>query len=254
MAAVRGLAAAAATPYSGRMSEPSAHPFPWSAWAIHLLTATGAVWAFLALLAVIDGDAQAVFLWLALALLVDGIDGPLARRFEVKARVPLFDGAALDLIVDYLTYVFVPVAFLWRFDLLPQSLDLAGCAWVLLTSLHLFAKLDMKEPDNHFLGFPAVWNVVVLYLFLLDGGPWTNAAVVLACGILTFLPVRFLHPFRVRRLRPVTVALTAGWGAAALWLVLAYPARPLFPLVLFLAASAWVAGLSLWRTVSGPWR
>lgn len=254
MAAERGLAAAAATPYTGRMSDPSPRPFPWSAWAVHLLTATGAVWAFLALLAVVEGDATAMFLWLAVGLLVDGIDGPLARRLHVKTVLPLFDGTALDLIVDYLTYVFVPAVFLWRFDMLPQPLELAGCAWVLVTSLHLFAKLDMKESDHHFVGFPGIWNLVVLYLHLLDGGPWVNAAVVLVCGLLTFAPARFLHPFRVRRFRRVTVPLSFAWGAAALWLVLTHPDRPMLPFALFLLGTAWFAGLSLWRTFSGPWR
>ena len=227
-------------------------PFPWTAWAVHLLTATGAVWAFLALLAAIEGDARAMFLWLGVGLLVDGIDGPLARHFRVKERVPGFDGTALDLIVDYLTYVFVPAVFLWRFDVLPQGLEIAGPLWVLVTSLHLFAKLDMKAPDNAFVGFPAVWNVVVLYIHLLATDPWLNAALLLVLGVLTFLPAAFPHPVRVERFRVVTLPMTAVWGGSALWLVLALPERPALPLAAFLVATAWFAGLSLWRSLRGP--
>lgn len=223
--------------------------FPWAAWAVHLLTATGAVWAFLALLAAIGGDARAMFLWLGVALLVDGIDGPLARRLRVKERVPSLDGTALDLIVDYLTYVFVPAVFLWRFDVLPQGLEIAGPVWVLVTSLHLFAKLDMKAPDNHFVGFPGIWNVVILYIHILGLDAWTNAALLLVLGLLTFAPARFLHPFRVVRLRAVTIPMTVAWGASALWLILALPDRPTAPFALFLGTTAWFAGLSLWRTL-----
>lgn len=223
--------------------------FPWSAWAVHALTATGAIWAFLALLAVVEGDARMALLWLGVALIVDGIDGPLARWAQVTHRAPRFDGAALDLIVDYLTYVFVPALFVWRFDLLPQEVEIAGCAWILVTSLHLFAKLDMKSEDNHFVGFPAVWNVVVLYFFLLDTGVWTNAAVTLALGLLTFAPVKFLHPFRVRRLRRVTIPMAGLWIVAVIVLVRDHPGQPAWAMALLGLTSLWFLGLSLWRSL-----
>jgi len=230
------------------MSEQRPPTFPLTAWAVHAFTATGAVWAFLALLAVLEGDVRMVFVWLGVALLVDGIDGPLARWAQVKKRVPGFDGAALDLIVDYLTYVFVPVVFVWKFDLLPQSLEIAGCAWILLTSLHLFAKTDMKADDNFFVGFPAVWNAVVLYIFLFALPPWPAAALVLVLGLLTFAPVKFVHPFRVRTARPVTIAMTMGWFAAVAGLLAALPDRPVWALILLGASTLWFAGLGLWRT------
>lgn len=224
-------------------------PFPWSAWAVHLLTATGAIWALLATLAVMAGDAKAAWLWLGIALLVDGVDGPLARALRVKERVPAFDGAALDLIVDYLTYVFVPVLFLWRFGLVPEPLALPLCLLVLLSSLHLFAKTDMKSGDNFFVGFPAVWNGVVLFLWLLDLGPWANAAIVLALVALTFAPVKFVHPFRVVAFRPVTLAAAGAWAVATVVLVASHPDRPTWALALWLAATAWFGGLGLWRTL-----
>lgn len=224
-------------------------PFPWTAWAVHLLTATGAVWALLATLAVVAGEAKMAWLWLGIALVVDGIDGPLARAFHVKERVPLFDGAALDLIVDYLTYVFVPVLFLWRFGLLPEPLTLPLCILVLLSSLHLFAKADMKSGDNYFVGFPAVWNAAILYLWLLTPGTWVNAAAVLALVALTFIPAKFVHPFRVVEFRPLTLAATATWAVTLVVLVAAHPERPVWALALWLAATAWFGGLGLWRSL-----
>lgn len=233
------------------MSMPDRPPFPWSAWAVHLVTATGAVWAFMALLAVIEGDALACFLWLGLALIVDGIDGPLARMARVKERIPDFNGEALDLIVDYLTYVFIPAVFLWRFQMLPEPLLLPGCALVLLTSLHLFVKADMKAGDNHFVGFPAIWNVVVLSLYLLGAGPWVAALVVALLSVLTFAPVLFVHPFRVVRFRPVTLAAMGLWAAATLALLFTHPERPLWAVAPWLLACGWYLGLSLWRTTRG---
>lgn len=228
-------------------SRPSA--FPWSAWAVHLLTATGAIWALLALTAVIEGDARLCFFWLGIALIVDGIDGPLARWAHVKTRVPQFDGSALDLIVDYLTYVFVPVMFVWRFEMLPQGLELIGCSLILLSSLHLFAKLDMKSDDNHFVGFPAIWNVAVLYFFILGTGPWANAALVAILAVLTFAPAKFVHPFRVERLRRVTIPVSALWIVAVIVLVQAHRDPPAWAWALFGVSSLWFAGISLWRTL-----
>ncbi|MFM2044326.1 MAG: phosphatidylcholine synthase [Pseudomonadota bacterium] len=224
--------------------------FPLTAWAVHLLTGSGAVWALLAMVAVMEGDARMVFLWLGLALIVDGIDGPLARRAAVTERVPRFDGAALDLIVDYLTYVFVPVLFLWRFDILPQAFELVGCSLILVSSLHLFAKTDMKSGDNHFVGFPATWNLVVLYLWLFAPAPWVAASVVLALVALTFAPALFIHPFRVVRLRLITLPVCALWAVAAGAMVWTHPAPPAWAPPLLLLTSAWVGGLCLWRSVS----
>lgn len=223
--------------------------FPWSAWAVHLLTATGAIWALLALIAVIEGDARLCFFWLGVALIVDGIDGPLARWAHVKTRVKQFDGAALDLIVDYLTYVFVPVMFVWQFDMLPQNLELLGCSLILLSSLHLFAKLDMKSDDNHFVGFPGIWNVAVLYFFILETASWTNAALVVVLIVLTFVPAKFVHPFRVERLRRVTIPMSVIWIVAVVALVYAHQESPAWAWSLLGLSSLWFAGISLWRTL-----
>ncbi|HYC04716.1 MAG TPA: CDP-alcohol phosphatidyltransferase family protein [Azospirillaceae bacterium] len=230
------------------------HPVPvrrrLAAWGVHLLTASGAVIAFLSLLAVFEGEPAQALLWLCLSLLVDGLDGPLARRVRIRDSVPGIDGAALDLIVDFLTYVFVPAAILWRFGMLPDPLALPLIALVLLSSLHLFAKTDMKAADNHFVGFPAVWSGVVLVLFLLGTPPALNAAVTVLLVVLTFAPLKAVHPFRVERWRALTLVVTAAWGLSAVALLWLHPARPGWLLGIFVAGGLYLVAVSLWRTIA----
>lgn len=189
------------------------------AWTIHALTASGAVLAFLAFLAVEQERWRLALLWLAAALIVDGIDGPLARWAGVVRRTPGIDGATLDLVVDYLTYVFVPAILIYRAGLLPAASALAAVAAILLSSLYTFARTDMKTADNFFRGFPALWNVVAFYLFMLRPGRMAGAIVVVVFAALTFAPILFIHPIRVRRYQPWLAALTAVWGAVSLALL-----------------------------------
>lgn len=223
-----------------------------SAWGVHIFTASGTVLGMLSLLAVIDGNPTVCLLWLGAALIVDGIDGTLARRAAVSEVLPDFDGSALDLVVDYLTYVLVPAIFLYRFGLLPDGFGTILTAFILLTSLYCFCNVHMKSGDNYFVGFPAIWNVVALYLWVLDWNPVVNAAVVLVIGALTFTTIKFLHPFRVRKFMAVNIAVTAVWVATSLVLVLAHPVRPTAALVPWFAASVYYVGICLWRTVRGP--
>ena len=219
------------------------------AWTAHLFTATGAVLGLFALLAVIEGNAKACLLWLGAALVVDGVDGTLARWVRVRERVPEIDGVILDLVIDYLTYVVVPALFLRQFGLLPEGMETALSGYILVTSLYCFANTGMKSAENDFVGFPAIWNVVALYLWILDLGPAVNAAIVLALGALTFTQARFPHPFRVRALMPPTIAAAAVWGLTSLWLILSHPARPAAVMVLWLIATAYGFALCLWRSV-----
>ena len=132
---------------------------------VHLLTASGAALALLALLASASGDWQAMFMWLGLTLVVDGIDGPLARRAHVATVLPRFSGARLDLIVDYLTYVAIPAFALARAEILPEGFRLPAAIAILLSSLFHVVDRDSKTEDGYFVGFPAIWNIVCLYLF-----------------------------------------------------------------------------------------
>jgi phosphatidylcholine synthase len=186
------------------------------AFSVHILTACGAALALLALLAAARGDWPLMFLWLGVALVVDAIDGPLARAANVAVVWPNWSGDTLDLVVDYTTYVFVPAYAVAAAGLMPDALALPAAAAIAITGTLYFANREMKTPDNFFRGFPAVWNLVVFYLLLLRPMPVLAAATIALFAVLTFVPMRFVHPFRVRRLRAVTVALLTLWAALAL--------------------------------------
>jgi phosphatidylcholine synthase len=185
------------------------------AFSIHVLTACGAALALLALLAATHGDWPLMFLWLGIALVVDAVDGPLARAANVKEMLPRWSGETLDLVVDYTTYVFVPAYAVAAGGLMPQPWAIAMAAAITITGTLYFADRDMKTADNFFRGFPAVWNVVVFYLLLLRPAPAVAAAAIALFAVLTFVPIKFVHPFRVRRWRAVTVALLTLWAVLA---------------------------------------
>jgi len=186
------------------------------AFSVHILTAAGAAVALLALLAATHGDWPLMFLWLGVALVIDAIDGPLARAVNITEVLPNWAGDTLDLVVDYTTYVFVPAYAVAAGHLMPDTLAIPSAAAIAVTGTLYFANRQMKTSDNFFRGFPAVWNLVAFYLLLLRPAPAVAAGVVALFAVLTFVPIRFVHPFRVRRLRTVTVALLTLWAALAL--------------------------------------
>ena len=190
------------------------------AFTIHIFTACGAALAFLALILATGGHWAAMFFCLGLALIVDGIDGPLARAFKVKEVLPRWSGETLDLVVDFVTYVFVPAFAIAASGYLPPLLAIPAGIVVVITGALYFADRDMKTDDNYFRGFPGVWNLAAFYLFLLEPPAWAAAAGVLALAGLTFAPIRFVHPLRVRQLRLLNIALLALWAALALLAVI----------------------------------
>jgi phosphatidylcholine synthase len=157
-----------------------------------------------------------MFLALGLALVVDAIDGPLARRLDVERTLPRWSGRTLDLIVDFATYVFVPAYAIAASGLMPADFAVPAGVVITVCGALYFADLDMKTSDNYFRGFPAVWNLVAFYLLLLQPGQWLALSTVVLFALLTFLPVRFVHPFRVAWLRPLTVGLLLLWAILAL--------------------------------------
>ena len=200
---------------------PAAGPPPaaWSrprALGVHLLTATGAVFAMLALLAAVEGAWSGTFLWLLLALVVDGVDGPLARRWDVVSHAARFDGARLDLITDYLTYVFIPAYALHASGLVPGWAGWAVLIGVPFASALYFADTRMKTGDGSFEGFPGCWNMVALVVFALEPAPWMTLGASILLAAAMFLPLRFVHPVRTARWRPLTLAVTVAWVALAL--------------------------------------
>ncbi len=184
--------------------------------SVHLFTASGGAVAVLALYAAIERNFPVCFAWLGLALFIDGIDGTLARAARVHVTAATIDGEVLDLVIDFLTYVLVPVVALWRSDLMPTEASFWIGLVVTIASALYFADTRMKTEDLWFRGFPATWNVLVLYLFVLRP-PWiVSAAVLLAAAGMMFAPVVFIHPLRVTRLRKLTIAMTIAWfGFAA---------------------------------------
>jgi len=183
--------------------------------SVHLFTALGAVCGLLAALAAFDGNWERMFLWLGIALVIDAVDGTFARMLKVGERLPRFSGERLDLVVDYVTYVFVPVLAMIRAGFLGGTGGLVLAALILLSSLYHFSDLASKGDDYTFIGFPAIWNVVALYLFALAPPAWFSYLAVIVCVGFTFVPIRWVHPVRVERMRMLTVVMTVAWAAAA---------------------------------------
>ena len=223
--------------------------------AVHLYTASGSVLGLLIVLAAINGEVVTA-LWLVLAtLFVDGTDGMLARRFRVKETIPWFDGARMDDIVDYLTYVFAAIVLLWTADRLPSGV----WGWVLaalplLASCYQFCRVDAKTDDHYFLGFPSYWNVVAFYAIVLDVGP-TGVGIVLAVlTVLVFVPVKYVYPSRTKLLRSLNLGLAAIWLISSGVLLVQYPDPHPVVVVLSLAYLVYYFGVSIWLTVAGSRR
>ena len=195
-------------------------------WVAHLYTALGAVLALAATLAVFDGRFRDAFLLLALATFIDTTDGWLARGLRVKERLPGYDGARLDDIVDYLTYVFVPVLLVMRAGLLPSGSGLAVGALVLLASAYGFGQVEAKvaTSDHFFTGFPSYWNIVALYLYVWRLPEVANAVLLSALAVLVFVPIRYVYPSRTVTLRVPTLVLGAIWAVLILVAIWRLPA------------------------------
>lgn len=217
---------------------------------VHALTASGAMLALLALRSANDGDVQMMFVWLGVALIVDAVDGPLARAIDVKTVLPRFSGERLDLIIDYLTYVVVPAFALYLSDLLPEPFRLTAAAAMLLSSVFHVADLNSKTEDGYFVGFPAIWNVVLLYLFAFQLPPYVALVIVMLFVTLTFVPILSVHPFRVAQLRPLTCAVTLVWIAAAAFAVANPFPSPLWVQVLLVLTAVYLASIGLARSLA----
>ena len=184
---------------------------------VHLFTATGAVFAMLAMLAAADAKWSLMFLWLIVAFFVDGLDGPLARKYDVKTNAARFDGVLLDLIIDYLTYVFIPAFALFKSGLLPGWTGWIAIIIITFASAMYFCDGNMKTKDNSFHGFPGCWNMVVIVLFALSPNFWFILALISLLAISMFLPVKFVHPVRTVRWRAVTLPMAMAWVVFAGW-------------------------------------
>ena len=193
------------------------------AWGVHLYTAFGAVLGFVALDAVFRHDYRTAFIMLAVALLIDSSDGALARKIRVKHVTPWIDGELLDNIIDYLTYVVVPVAIFMQPGILPEGTRYAAFT-VLLASAYGFCRTDAKGIIEHyFRGFPSYWNVMAFYFVVLRTHPVVNLLFVLTAVVFVFVPMRWLYPSRMEGMRGITIALGVVWAIMGVVLIATLP-------------------------------
>ena len=188
------------------------------AYAVHLFTILGVYVSFLAIEAAVEKNISLVFLYLAIALLIDGIDGSLARWADVKTFAPKINGEILDNIIDFLSYVFIPAFVIHSFEFVSNELSDFAAFIILVTSCFTFANNNLKTKDNYFSGFPALWNIVLLYFYILDTAQFTNFCIILILAILTFTPIKFAHPFRVQNLRSLNLFVLLIWTISSFFL------------------------------------
>lgn len=234
-------------------SQAGSHASRCKAWSVHVLTASGVLLGTMALLALIDDNPVACLLWLGAAMMVDGFDGTLARKYEVKTILPHFDGSTLDMVIDYLTWAFIPALFIYYFIELPPGFSLLSVFIILLSSMFCFCNTNMKSQDNYFVGFPAAWNIAAAYFYILDFPPWLTFAAIVFLAILTVTRMKFLHPFRVRQFMPLNIAVTLVWCACATSLILTSPTHAAWALWGWGVTSVYFIGMCVWRTARGGW-
>ena len=227
-------------------------PLHVMAYGVHVFTALGAALGFLALDAVINGDLPKAFWWLGAALVVDALDGPLARRLNVVETASRYDGSLLDLVVDFITYVFVPVAMLLRPEVVAQPYGFWAGLIIVLGSALYFADTGMKTDDFWFKGFPAVWNVVVFNIVVFGTPAWLTVTIALSLTAMQFLPVVFVHPVRVRRWRNFTLGMLGLWSVAAFLALLQGLKPDLWIKAVLLVGAVYFLGLGLLRLLPTP--
>ena len=216
------------------------------AWVAHLYTASGAVIALLATGMTFAHNFRAVFIYLVVATFVDATDGVLARALRVKERLPDFDGAKLDDIIDYLTYVFIPALVVWQAELVPVAFPV--CAAMVLSSAYGFSQAQAKvaSTDHFFTGFPSYWNIVVAYLYILQLPQAVNAIVLSGLAVMVFVPIRYVYPSRTVALRWPTLLLGTMWAVVFTWMIWRLPAVDGPWTMISLAFPVYYVALSLW--------
>lgn len=191
------------------------------AWAVHALTSIGVILGFVGLNAVIEGHARAAILWLIATVVLDGVDGPIARKLDVRSKIPVLDGHALDLVIDYFTCCIMPVAFLDKFDILPKHTDGPVGFVILFVSALWMARTDQETSQRWFRGFPGMWNMIIPTLYLLRINGWISFAICVVLSALTLSKVQFPHPISVRENRAISITCITAWLASMLWLAIA---------------------------------
>jgi phosphatidylcholine synthase len=218
------------------------------AWGVHGLTAFGAVAGLLSLAAITQYEWKLAFAYMMIATAIDSIDGTLARKFQVKIVLPGFDGALLDNLVDYFTFVIVPAVFIYMADLLPPQLAMGAAAMISLVSAYQFCQADAKTDDNFFKGFPSYWNIVALYLFLFQFGQWINLIILAGFAISVFVPILYVYPSRTDTFRKTTLGLSFVWSVAMITVLVQFPNHPPWLLWATMGYVAYYFSLSFYFT------
>jgi phosphatidylcholine synthase len=222
------------------------------AWAVHLFTMSGMAFAVLATLAMIEGELKMMWLWLVIAMLIDAIDGTFARAARVKEVLPWFDGGILDIIIDYLTWTFIPAMFMYMYlPLGPKWLAGVLMLVVLTSSTLCYANEHWKSNDYYFYGFPAAWNIVAVILWVFQGGALWNFTWIVIFIILTVVPVYWTHPFRVKKLMALNLAAITVWITATAVQVVMFPVTPMWARIAFLVSGIYFLGTGVVRTFVG---
>ena len=219
-------------------------------WLVHCFTGLGALCGMFGLMAVAEGHRKEAILWLMVAMILDGIDGPYARKWKVAETVPRIDGYTLDLIIDYVTCIVIPVLFMHRFHMLPHRWSIVIGSFVLFMSALWMSRTDQMTEDHWFNGFPCEWNMIVPTLFLIDSRKWfvAVACILLACTQLTNW--KFVHPMQVERFRRITAPVTVLWLVLVLVMTWQLPHHNDALRVLLLACPLYIVGLGVWRTLT----
>lgn len=218
---------------------------------VHLLTASGLIPMMLSVDAIFKDNAMLSLIWLGVAMMIDGLDGPLARRFEVDKHWPQIDGAILDHVIDFTGYCFLPALMVYQFSLASAETVIFATSFMLMTSLYTFANRQAKTDENDFRGFPALWNIVVFHMLVFETGQNVNLAIILFLGAMTFAPTRFIHPVRVISLRPLTLSLLAVWTLMVFaYLFIGRAALPPILDIVFIFTGLYFIFLSAWRSWS----
>ncbi|WP_124053830.1 CDP-alcohol phosphatidyltransferase family protein [Arcanobacterium ihumii] len=222
------------------------------AWGVHSFTLSGLVFACLATLSLIDREIEWMWFWLGIAMVIDALDGTLARKARVKEFVDWFDGGIVDIAIDYLTWTFIPAVFMYLYlPLGPKPLAMALMILIVVSSMFCYANKQWKSTDFYFVGFPAAWNIVAVIFYVLETGWLFNASVTIILAILTLVPTHYTHPFRVKKLMAFNITAITIWIMSVATMVAIYPQKPVWLLVLFWASGAWFMLTGILRTILG---
>ncbi len=207
------------------------------AYSVHVFTTMGIVCGIFAVKALFEKNLDIVFLWLAAALFIDGIDGFFARKYQVTKFAPRINGVILDAIVDFFNYVILPVLIILQIGFLPDQIEFLSVILILCASCYTFANIKQKTEDNYFNGFPAIWNVLVLDFYILNSPQMINFIAIAFCIVLTFMPIKFVHPLRVKSYRLLAILSFSLWGVSTLFLLILFDDKNL---MYYLSYYTWI--------------